>query len=113
MKEIKAYVRCKKAETVVEALEGIGITDMTVIDVMGIGELADPQKARYSVECVEKYSKLAKIEVVCRDQDTDRVVKTIRQAAYTGLPGDGIIFVSPVEKAVKIRNGLTGDQALL
>lgn len=112
MKEIKAYIRCEKAEAVIAALEEVGIKGITLINVMGLGELADPHKARYSFECVEKYSKVAKLEVVCRDRDASQIVQTIRQVAYTWLPGDGIIFVSPVEEAIKIRNGVTGEEAL-
>ena len=48
MKEIKAYIRCQKAEKVIEVLENIGINDITLIDVMGVGILADPQHAKYS-----------------------------------------------------------------
>ncbi|WP_456429794.1 P-II family nitrogen regulator [Rhodocaloribacter sp.] len=112
MKEVKAYLRCPKVETVIEALEENGITGITVIDVMGLGQLADPHASKYSIKCVERYSDVAKLEVVCRDEDVHRIVELIRKNAYTGLPGDGIIFVSPVEMAVKIRTGAVNEVGL-
>ena len=112
MKEIKAYIRCQKAEKVIEALEGIGIKDITLIDVMGVGVLADPQHFKYSVKCVERYSQVAKLEVVCADERASEIVEVIRNAAYTSMKGDGMIFVAPVELAVKIRTGATGPTAL-
>ncbi len=112
MKEIKAFIRSDKAEQVLEALEQLGISDITLIDVMGVGALADPHNAKYSVKCVEKYSRISKLEVVCSDQQVSQILDVIRKTAYTGLKGDGIIFVTPVETAVKIRTGATGDAAL-
>ncbi len=112
MKEVKAFVRCTKVERVIEALEEEGITGITVIDVMGLGQLADPHASKYSVKCVERYSDVAKLEVVCRDEDVRRIVERIRENAYTGLPGDGMIYVSPVEMAVKIRTGAVDEDGL-
>ena len=113
MKEVKAYIRCQKAEGVIEALENNGITGITLIDVMGVGQFADPHSAKYSINCVEKYSEVAKLEVVCGDDDAKKVVKTIKEIAFTGLKGDGIIYVSPVDIAIKIRTGVSGADALL
>jgi len=106
MKAVKAYLRSQKVEEVVQALEKTGIDGMTVVDVMGIGTtLADRHTAKYSIECVEQYSKVAKLEIVCPAMDVHRVLKIIRETAYTGMKGDGLIFVSPVEMVVKIRTG--------
>lgn len=114
MKAVKAYLRCQKVEEVVSALEAIGLDGMTVIDVMGIGTtLADRHTAKYSIACVEQYSKVAKLEVVCPADMVHQVVKTIREAAYTGMKGDGLIFVSPVEMVVKIRTGAVGETEAL
>jgi len=112
MKEVKAYIRCQKAESVIEALEAIGVKGITLIDVMGVGQLADPHSAKYSVQCVEKYSEVGKLEVVCSEKDVHKIVETIREKAYTGLKGDGIIYVSSVEMATKIRTGAVGEEAL-
>ncbi|NOY57687.1 MAG: P-II family nitrogen regulator [Calditrichaeota bacterium] len=112
MKAVKAYIRCIKAEEVLEALEDAGIRDVTLIDVMGTGHLVDPNVSKYSIECVKKYSKVAKVEVVCSSTDVHKVVEVIRKAAFTGMPGDGMIFVSSVEMAVKIRTGAVGESAV-
>lgn len=112
MKEVKAYVRCQKVEGVIEALDEAGISGTTLIDVMGTGLLADPQRSKYSIKYVERYSQVAKLEVVCRDDDVHHIVEIIRSNAYSGMAGDGIIFVSPVEMAVKIRSGSIGETGL-
>ncbi len=106
MKEVKAFIRSSKADAVIQALTDLGVADLTLIDVMGLGNhLLDPQMARYSIDIVKKFSDVAKLEVVCKAQDAPKIVETIRQAAFTGMPGDGMIYVMPVEKAIKIRTG--------
>ncbi len=113
MKAVKAFIRCRKAEEVIAKLEEIGLTDITLIDVMGVGQhLTDKDKAKYSVSCVEKYSQVAKLEIVCRDEMVHQAVEAIRATAYTGMKGDGMIYVMPVEMAVKIRTGAVGEEAL-
>lgn len=113
MKEVKAFIRAQKAEQVVDALEEIGVADITLIDVMALGNhMADPESSIYSVELVNKYCELAKVEIVCSASDVDKVVKTIQSIAYTGLKGDGMIYVSPVEFAVKIRSGARDRDAI-
>lgn len=107
MREIKAYIRKIKVEETVHALEKIGVTDMTILDVMEVGRQADTHNLKLSIELVEKYAKVSKLEIVCRNDMVEPIVKTLREAAYTGAPGDGIIYVTPVEMAVKIRTGAT------
>lgn len=113
MKEVKAFIRCRKAEDVIARLEDAGIQDITLIDVMGLGQdLVNPDNVKYSIKCVDKYSQVAKIEIVCRDEEVHTIVETVRETAYTGMKGDGMIYVSPVEMAVKIRTGAVGEKAL-
>ena len=113
MKEVKAFIRSKKAEKVIEVLEEHGIADITLIDVMGMGEnLEDPSHAKYSMQIVRKFSGIAKIEVVCKMEEVERIVNIIRDTAYTGLKGDGMIYVTPVETALKIRTGALNSEAL-
>ncbi len=112
MKEVKAFVRCQKVETVFEALDEAGIDGVTLIDVLGIGSYSDPKTEKYSFACVEKYSDVAKLELVCSDADVHRIVEIIRTTAYSGMKGDGIVFVSPVDMAVKIRTGAVGEDGL-
>lgn len=113
MKTVKAFIRCRKAEQVIAALEAERIHDITLIDVMGLGgHLVDSEQAKYSIKCVNKYSQVAKLEIVCKDEDVHKVVESIRKTAYTGMKGDGMIYVSPVEMTVKIRTGAIGEEAL-
>jgi nitrogen regulatory protein P-II 1 len=105
MRAIKAYIRRVKVDDVVHALKMAGVTDMTILDVMEVGKEADPGDRRVSAELGEEYDKVAKIEIVCKKEKAAGLVKTLREAAYTGRPGDGIIYVLPVEMAVKIRTG--------
>ncbi|MFQ6070302.1 MAG: P-II family nitrogen regulator [Candidatus Aminicenantales bacterium] len=113
MKEVKAYVRSRKAEEVIRALEDAGISGMTLIDVMALGNIGvDPKDYKYSIEYVKKYSKVAKLEIICRDENVHKIIEIIRQKAYTGSRGDGMIFVSPVEIGIKIRTGAIGEEGL-
>lgn len=112
MKEIKAYIRLKKAEEVIHALEDAGVPGFTVIEVKAIGKAAVPEKERFSVEYAEKYSTITKVEVVCNDEDADRLVDIIRKQAYTGHSGDGMIFIADVRCAVKIRTGERCEKVL-
>lgn len=112
MKEIKAYVREERVDNVVRELEEAGFCCMTIVNVSGLGGFADPKKAKYSFEFVEKYSKVIKIELVCNDEQVDRAIDAIIKGGRTQKPGDGIIFVSPIDRAVKIRTGDEGDDIL-
>ena len=113
MKEIKAYIRTTKVENVISGLHEIGVDNMTVIDVMALGRgMVDPKHYKYSIECVEKYSRIAKIEIVCADEHAQEIVDVIRSRAYAGERGDGLIIVSNVDQTIKIRTGEVGDKFL-
>ncbi|MEX0736816.1 MAG: P-II family nitrogen regulator [Bacteroidota bacterium] len=108
MNEIKAYIRPALGHKVIGALKAAGITNLSVIHVKGIGVFEDPQTEKYDAEIIEKSSDMLKIEIICRREDVERYVEILKQGAYTGKPGDGAIFVSSVERAVKIRSGEEG-----
>ncbi len=113
MKEIKAFVRVYKVDRIIEALQNLGITDFTIGDVMGVGKhLEDLADAEYSMEIIKKYSKIAKLELVCRADKVEKIVTVLRKEAYTGMKGDGIIYVTPVEMVIKIRTGAINGDAL-
>jgi len=113
MKEIKVYIRVFKVENVINELSKIGIVNMTVIDIMALGKgLIDQEKSHYSIELVQKYSQVAKLEIIVSDNDVEKTVEAIRTTAYSGQKGDGIIFVSSVSKAIKIRTGKSGENIL-
>ena len=114
MKEIKAYVRPDCVTHIVTRLEKEGARDLTVTRVDAIGALADSEKDRLRIfrNYSEKYSDIAKIEIVCADAEVDRFASVLREASYTGERGDGRIFVVNVERAINIRTGDEGDKAL-
>ncbi|HHL39212.1 MAG TPA: P-II family nitrogen regulator [Deltaproteobacteria bacterium] len=112
MKEIKAYIRTSRAEEVIHALEDAGAAGFTVIEAKAVGASAVPERERFSVEYAETCSPITKIEVVCSDEETARLVEVIVKSASTGRRGDGMVFVSPVDEAVRIRTGERGEDAL-
>ena len=112
MKEIKAYVKLSRLEDVVSGLKDSGFCCMTIIDVSGLGNYRNPEDWKYSIEFVEKTSKLAKIELACPDGQAGKAVDVIKTRGCTHSAGDGIIFVYPLDRAVKIRTGEEGDRVL-
>ena len=112
MKELKAYIREERVDNVVGALEQTGFCCMTIVNVSGLGGFSDPKKAKYSFEYVEKYSKVVKIELVCDDKQVDQAIDAFIEGGRTHKSGDGIVFVSPVDRAVKIRTGEEGVEIL-
>ena len=109
MKEIKAYVRHNKADTVIQKLEESGVKGMTLLDANALAKWADSKAFSFSIEYVQKYSRVVKIELICNDENTDNLVNVISKYGHTGKSGDGWIFVSPVEKAVRIKTGEVND----
>ena len=112
MKEIKAYIRIAKAEEVAFALEAAGVPGFTAIEVKALGGACVPEDGKFSIDYGELVSKITKVEVVCSDADVDRLVDIMTEVAYTGHPGDGMIFVSEITEAVKIRTRERGDVTL-
>lgn len=112
MREIKAYVRPERVADVVSALADAGVANLTMNRVRSLGSGVDPKHWGLSVEAGARYSEMAKLELVCSEPDLERLLALIRARALTGTPGDGLVFVSPVDRAVKIRTGATGREAL-
>ena len=113
MKEIKAYIREEKMTDVVRELRSRGARGITIVRVVPMGSETEPTFVDISKATPEAhYAPMLKIEVVCPDADAERFVETIRTGAYTGTPGDGIIFVSDVRHAVHIRSGNRNEHAL-
>lgn len=112
MNEVKAFIRKRKAEEVIDALEADGFSCMTLLEVMGLGRISDPEKAQLSISIAERFSEIAKLVVVCNESDTDAVVEIIGSNARSGQSGDGIIYVTPVSQTVHIRTGKSGSQFL-
>ena len=112
MKEVKAYIRHHRIDKVIEALEREGFNDMTLFDVRGITRGIPREEYHYSLELAEKYMDVIKLEIVCKDQDAERIVEVIKANAHTGRKGDGLIFVTPVETVVRIKTGEKWKAAL-
>lgn len=112
MKKIEAVIRPEKLEDVKDALGKYGIKGMTVTQVVGCGL----QKGRTEVYRGTEYSinllPKIKIEIVIKDHSVEDVVDIISKTAQTGAVGDGKIFIYPVENAIRIRTGESGDEAL-
>jgi nitrogen regulatory protein P-II 1 len=108
MKEIKAFIQPFLLGKVTKALEEIPeFPGMSVSDVKGFGRGKMERKVRI-VEFVPK----VKIEIIAKDEMADRIVETIQRYAHTGNMGDGKIFVSNIERAVRIRSGEKDEEAI-
>ncbi len=112
MKEIKAYVRINMAEPVMEVLAIEGCRDFSLMEVRRIMPDLPRESYDFSVALGGSFERMMKLEIVCRDENAARLVAAIRRAAATGRPGDGKIFVSAVEQAVRIMNDQHGEGAL-
>jgi nitrogen regulatory protein P-II 1 len=112
MKEIKAYIRTNVVERTVAALELAKAPGITVIEVHPVGYGFDPNYFTVTEDVTKLYPAMAKVEVVCSNEDVERLVGVISKNARTGFKGDGMIFISPVEEAVKIRTGEKGEVGL-
>ena len=112
MKKIEAIIKPFKLDDVKEALHEIGLQGMTVTDVRGFGRQKGHTELYRGAEYVVDFLPKVKIELILSDSQVDRAVEAIAKAAHSGRIGDGKIFVSPVENAVRIRTGETGEDAI-
>ena len=112
MKQITAIVKPFKLEEVREALAEVGVTGLTVTEVKGFGRQKGHTELYRGAEYVVDFLPKVKIEVVVRDNDVDNCVDAIVKAARTGEIGDGKIFVTSVERVVRIRTGETDESAV-
>lgn len=112
MKKIEAIIRPAKLDEVKNAIDHIGITGLTVSQVIGCGKQKGHTQVYRGVEYTVFLIPKIKIELIVRDEKVDRVVAAISEIARTGEVGDGKIFISPVENAIRIRTGEQGDGAL-
>jgi len=112
MKEIKAYIRLSRVDDVIQALRHTGAPGITVTRVHGVGYGYEPYVFTLAPSEIKKTPQVAKLEVVCEDRCADEAARVIVENARTGDPGDGIVFITPVERAVKIRTGDEGSRAL-
>ena len=112
MKKIEAIIKPFKLDDVKEALQEIGVQGLTVIEAKGFGRQKGHTELYRGAEYVVDFLPKVKVEIVLTDDLVDKAVEAIRNAAQTGRIGDGKIFVSTVEEAVRIRTGETGTDAI-
>jgi nitrogen regulatory protein P-II 1 len=112
MKKVEAVIKPFKLDDVREALSEIGITGMTATEVKGFGRQKGHTELYRGAEYVVDFLPKVKLELVVKDEDVDRCVDTITSAARTGKIGDGKIFVTPVERVLRIRTGEADENAI-
>lgn len=112
MKKIEAVIKPFKLDEVKEALQGIGVQGITVIEAKGFGRQKGHTELYRGAEYVVDFLPKVKIEVVLTDSMVNEAIEAIKNAAQTGRIGDGKIFVSSIEQAVRIRTGETGNDAV-
>lgn len=112
MKKIEAIIKPFKLDEVKEALHDVGISGITVTEAKGFGRQKGHTELYRGAEYVVDFVPKVKVEVVVAEADAERAVEAIKNAAHTGRIGDGKIFVSTVEEAIRIRTGETGEDAV-
>ena len=112
IKKIEAIIREEKLQDVKDALRDLGIVGLNVFEIRGHGRQGGIEltgrTGTYQVDMLPKLQ----LNIVLSEHNVEKTVQTIRQAAMTGEPGDGIIFVYPAEDVIRIRTGERGSQAL-
>lgn len=112
MKKIEAIIKPFKLDEVKEALQEVGLQGITVTEAKGFGRQKGHTELYRGAEYVVDFLPKVKIEVVLDDETVEKAVEAIQNAARTGRIGDGKIFISTVEDAIRIRTGEAGSEAI-
>ena len=112
MKKIEAIIKPFKLDDVKDALHDIGVSGLTVSEVKGFGRQKGHTELYRGAEYVIDFLPKVKVEVVVEDSMVENVIEAIENAARTGRIGDGKIFVSNIEEAIRIRTGESGLDAI-
>lgn len=112
MKKVEAFIRHEKVEEVRDALSGIGIEGMSFTEIKGCGRQKGYTETYRGARMTIHLRPKVKVETVVDDSVVEKVVAALGNAAHTGDIGDGKIFVTPVEYAMRIRTGETGPEVL-
>ena len=112
MKKIEAIIKPFKLDEVKEALQDVGLQGITVLEAKGFGRQKGHTELYRGAEYVVDFLPKVKIELVVDDDIAERAVDAILQAAHTGRIGDGKIFITPVEEAIRVRTGERGSEAI-
>lgn len=112
MKKIEAIIKPFKLDEVKDALQDVGVQGITVTEVKGFGRQKGHTELYRGAEYVVDFLPKLKLEIVVADDILDVAIEAIRNAAQTGQIGDGKVFVSTIDHAMRIRTGEIGDEAL-
>ena len=112
MKKIEAVIKPFKLDDVKDALHDVGVSGITVTEVKGFGRQKGHTELYRGAEYVVDFLPKVKLEVVLPDEMLPKALEAIQKAAKTGRIGDGKIFISTVEEAIRIRTGETGNEAI-
>ncbi|MEJ2720436.1 MAG: P-II family nitrogen regulator [bacterium] len=112
MKKVEAYIKPFKLDDVKAALMELGVRGMSVTEVRGFGRQKGHTELYRGSEYKVDFLPKTKLEIVISDEMVEQVIEVIQKVAKTGQVGDGKIFILPVEDAVRIRTGESGDAAL-
>lgn len=112
MKKVEAIIKPFKLDEVKEALHEVGIQGITVTEAKGFGRQKGHTELYRGAEYVVDFLPKIKIEVVMEDSMVERAVEAIQQSAHTGRIGDGKIFITTIEEAIRIRTGERGADAI-
>lgn len=113
MKKIEIVLRTERVERVLRDLRKAGVPRLTVTHVHSVGSGVDPENYQLAFEEGAAYTEHAKITVIVGSDEVSRLVDVVCESACTGHRGDGVIFVSGIERVVKIRTGVEDAMALL
>jgi nitrogen regulatory protein P-II 1 len=112
MKKIEAIIKPFKLDEVKEALQEVGLQGITVTEAKGFGRQKGHTELYRGAEYVVDFLPKVKVEVVLQEEQLDKAVEAIQKAAQTGRIGDGKIFISNIEDAIRIRTGERGADAV-
>jgi nitrogen regulatory protein P-II 1 len=112
LKKIEAIIKPFKLDEVKEALNDVGVSGLTVFEVKGFGRQKGHTELYRGAEYVVDFLPKIKLEFIVDDENLDRVVDTIKNAAHTGRIGDGKIFISNIEEIIRIRTGEKNSDAI-
>ncbi len=112
MKKIEAIIKPFKLDEVKEALHEIGLQGITVVEAKGFGRQKGHTELYRGAEYVVDFLPKVKLEIVLDDALVERAIEAIQSAAHTGRIGDGKIFISPIEEAIRVRTGERGSDAI-
>ncbi|MDH5492062.1 MAG: P-II family nitrogen regulator [Myxococcales bacterium] len=112
MKKVEAIIKPFKLDEVKDALSEVGVKGMTVTEVKGFGRTGGKREVYRGSAYVVDFVPKVKVEVVVPDEIVAAVIEAVEASAKTGRIGDGKIFVSPIDEAIRIRTGERGDDAV-